>query len=87
MVPHGGGSRVSIFDDCRWVILSNFTTVRLYSKRRGQVYAHAFNLADLANPETLRLFRFLLDRRRLLGAPNPATIRGHVSRQSTRGRQ
>jgi len=57
------------FDDCRWVILSNFTTVRLYSKRRGQVYAHAFNLADLANPETLRLFRFLLDRERLLGSP------------------
>ncbi|MDD4060284.1 MAG: N-6 DNA methylase [Kiritimatiellae bacterium] len=57
------------FDDCRWVILSNFTTVRLYSKRRGQVYAHAFNLADLADPEALRLFRFLLDRERLLGSP------------------
>ena len=62
------------FDDCRWVILSNFTTVRLYSKRRGQVYAHALNLADLANPETLRLFLFLLSRERLLGSsaqPSP----------------
>ncbi|MEI7945271.1 MAG: type IIL restriction-modification enzyme MmeI, partial [bacterium] len=57
------------FDDCRWVILSNFTTVRLYSKRRGQGYAHAFNLADLANPEALRLFLFLLSRERLLGSP------------------
>ena len=64
----------SEFDDCRWVILSNFTTLRLYSKRRGQVYAHAFNLADLANPETLRLFLFLLNRERLLGSstqPSP----------------
>jgi|GEM_PF-1342023 len=62
------------FDDCRWVILSNFTTLRLYSKRRGQVYAHALNLADLANPETLRLFLFLLSRERLLGSstqPSP----------------
>ena len=62
------------FDDCRWVILSNFITVRLYSKRRGQVYAHAFNLADLANPETLRLFLFLISRERLLGSstqPSP----------------
>jgi len=57
------------FDDCRWVILSNFTTVRLYSKRRGQVYAYAFNLADLAKPEPLRLFLFLFSRERLLGSP------------------
>jgi hypothetical protein len=57
------------FDDCRWVILSNFTTVRLYSKRRGQVYAHAFNLADLASPDSLRLVLFLLSRERLLGTP------------------
>jgi hypothetical protein len=57
------------FDDCRWVIVSNFTTVRLYSKRRGQVYAQEFAVADLAKPESLRLFLFLLGRERLLAQP------------------
>lgn len=58
------------FDDCRWVVVSNFTTIRLYSKRRGQVYAHVFNVADLAAPEPLRRFLFLLSRERLI-APEP----------------
>ncbi|MBN2452383.1 MAG: N-6 DNA methylase [Lentisphaeria bacterium] len=57
------------FDDCRWVIVSNFVTLRLYSKRRGQGYAHVFRMADLADPETLRLFVFLLGRERLLAEP------------------
>ena len=61
------------FDDCRWVIVSNFTTVCLYSKRRGQVYAHAFDVADLANPESLRLFLFLLGRERLIAPPPQAS--------------
>jgi hypothetical protein len=61
------------FDDCRWVIVSNFTTVCLYSKRRGQVYAHAFDVADLAKPESLRLFLFLLGRERLIAPPPQAS--------------
>jgi SAM-dependent methyltransferase len=52
------------------VVVSNFTTLRLYSKRRGQVYAHVFHLADLATPDALRRFLFLLGRERLV-APEP----------------
>ena len=58
------------FDDCRWVILSNFVTIRLYSKRRGQGYCHEIRTADLADQATLREFLFLLSRNRLLGDPD-----------------
>ena len=57
------------FDDCRWVIVSNFVTLRLYSKNRGQGYAHEFAFADLAKPEVLHLFHFLLGRERLMAEP------------------
>lgn len=57
------------FDDCRWVIVSDFVSIRLYSKRRGQAYAHEFRLADLADPEALRRFVFLLGRRQLIAEP------------------
>ena len=57
------------FDDCRWALVSNFTTIRLYSKRRGQAYAHAFRLEDLSDEATLREFLFLLHRDRLIAEP------------------
>ncbi|MFH1314705.1 MAG: DNA methyltransferase, partial [Candidatus Eisenbacteria bacterium] len=57
---------VTQFDDCRWVIVSNFETVRLYGKIRGQGYWHEFQLAELEEPSTLRQFLFLLSRESLL---------------------
>ncbi len=57
------------FDDCRWAIVSNFLVVRLYSKKRGQGYAHDFRLADLADQTVLRQFLCLLHRDRLLALP------------------
>jgi len=57
------------FDDCRWVILSDFVTIRLYSKRRGQGYCHEFRIADLTEPRVLRELLFLLSRSRLLAEP------------------
>lgn len=60
---------LSKFDDCRWVIVSNFVTLRLYSKQRGQGYGIEFNLADLENPDTLKAFLYLLGRDRLIAQP------------------
>ena len=57
---------VTQFDDCRWVIVSNFETVRLYSKIRGQGYWHEFQLAKLEESDTLRQFLFLLSRESLV---------------------
>jgi hypothetical protein len=57
---------VTQFDDCRWVIVSNFETLRLYSKTRGQGYWHEFHLAELSTPDALRQFLYLLSRNSLM---------------------
>jgi type I restriction-modification system DNA methylase subunit len=54
-------------DGCRWVIVSNFSEVRLYRTDRGQGYGQRFQLAELADPERLATFLFLLSRPTLLG--------------------
>lgn len=54
------------FDGCRWVIVSNFVTIRLYSTARGQACCHEWRVADLAKEETLREFVFLLHKDRLI---------------------
>ncbi len=54
-------------DGCRWVIVSNYMELRLYRTDRGQGYYQRFEIADLADPERLRAFCFLLGRKTLLG--------------------
>lgn len=54
-------------DGCRWVIVSNFLEIRLYRTDRGQGYGQRFQLAELAEPERLATFLFLLSRPTLLG--------------------
>ncbi|HAS50874.1 MAG TPA: restriction endonuclease, partial [Gammaproteobacteria bacterium] len=54
-------------DGCRWVIVSNFSEVRLYRTDRGQGYGQHFQLAELADPDRLAVFLFLLSRATLLG--------------------
>ena len=58
-------------DGCRWVMVGNFLELRLYRTDRGQGYCQHFALADLANPDGLATFLFLLSRVTLLG-PDPA---------------
>jgi hypothetical protein len=55
-------------DGCRWVLVSNFLELRLYRTDRGQGYCQRFALADLADPERLRTFLFLLSRESLFGS-------------------
>lgn len=59
-------------DGCRWVVLSNFQELRLYRTERGQGYCQRFQLAELAGPDRLAEFVFLLGRNTLLG-PGPDT--------------
>ncbi len=54
-------------DGCRWLIVSNFSEVRLYRTERSQGYGQRFLLAELADPERLVTFLFLLSRATLLG--------------------
>ena len=55
-------------DGCRWVLVGNFSELRLYRTDRGQGYCQRFFLADLADPDRLGDFLFLLSRGTLLGA-------------------
>ena len=55
-------------DGCRWVMVSNFVELRLYRTDRGQGYGQRFALADLATPDGLDAFLFLLSRATLLGS-------------------
>ena len=55
-------------DGCRWVLVGNFSELRLYRTDRGQGYCQRFFLADLADPDRLGDFLFLLSRPTLLGA-------------------
>jgi len=72
-------------DGCRWVIVSNYLELRLYRTDRGQGYYQRFEIADLADPERLRAFCFLLGRETLLGAEPPTThtVESAVERLAT----
>jgi hypothetical protein len=54
-------------DGCRWVLVGNFIELRLYRTDRGQGYCQRFLLAELADPERMEDFLFLLSRDTLLG--------------------
>ncbi len=54
-------------DGCRWVVVSNFTTIRLYRTDRGQGYCHIFEMTNIDTDESLSEFLFLMLRGNLLG--------------------
>ncbi|WP_295456475.1 type IIL restriction-modification enzyme MmeI [uncultured Thiodictyon sp.] len=57
-------------DGCRWVVVSNFIEIRLYRTDRGQGYCQRFTLEELADPDRLAAFVFLMHRSTLMG-PDP----------------
>jgi hypothetical protein len=54
-------------DGCKWVIVSNFTTIRLYRTERGQGYCNLFETGQLANTDKLNELLYLLGQPTLLG--------------------
>ena len=69
-----GFSYVPKFDNCRWVIVSNFLTVRLYSAARGEAYYQQWRIADLAQPETLCGFLYCLRKDHLISESHLGVI-------------
>ncbi len=67
-------SYVPKFDNCKWVIVSNFVTLRLYSSARGEGYFHQWNIADLKNPESLREFLYCLQKDHLISESQVSII-------------
>jgi len=51
-------SYVPKFDGCRWVIVSNFITLRLYNSARGEGYFHQWDIAHLEDQEKAREFLY-----------------------------
>lgn len=54
------------FDGVRWVIVSNFRIIRLYSTIRGQAYRHEFKVSDFKDEARLNEFVFLMHKDRLI---------------------
>ena len=63
-----GFGYVPKFDGCRWVVVSNYRTVRLYRTTRGEGYAWSVDVGRLDEPDVLRETLAVLARERLLGA-------------------
>ncbi|MFH0702629.1 MAG: hypothetical protein V2B14_03715 [bacterium] len=54
------------FDQCDWVIVSNFKEIRLYHKSRGQGFYKKFDILDLHDEKEFKHFYFLLCKENLL---------------------
>ena len=67
-------SYVPKFDNCRWVIVSNFINLRLYNSARGEGYCHQWNVADLKDPDTCREFLYCLRKDHLISELDASII-------------
>jgi type I restriction-modification system DNA methylase subunit len=61
-----GWSYANHTPDCRWVIVSNYRELRLYSTSESTKYYQLFTLEDLADFYTFKQFYFLLCRQNFL---------------------
>jgi Eco57I restriction-modification methylase/TaqI-like C-terminal specificity domain len=62
-----GFGYVSKFDGCRWVIVSNFVSIRLYWTVRGEAYVWTLDVSRLNEPAVLAEALTVLHADRLLG--------------------
>ena len=46
--------------ECNWIIVSNYREIRLYHKSHSDKHYEVFRLEDLAEPDELKRFRYLL---------------------------
>lgn len=69
-------------DSCRWILISNFTEVRLYSKFRSEEYFETFQLQQLDDPEQFRRFYYTLCRDNLVGREDSVSEIEDLLRQS-----
>ncbi|PKN02847.1 hypothetical protein CVU76_02370 [Candidatus Dojkabacteria bacterium HGW-Dojkabacteria-1] len=53
-------------DKCKWIIVSNFKEIRLYSKSRSQEYFERFMVLDLLDEQEFKRFYFLLSKDNLI---------------------
>lgn len=61
-------------DSCKWIIVSNFKEIRLYSKYRSMEYYESFKLEELKDPVKLRQFYYLLSRENLISEAGNSVV-------------
>ena len=61
-----GFSYTNKLDKCRWVIVSNFTEIRLYQVGRSKEYYEIFYLNELDDIEEFKRFHYLLSKNNLI---------------------
>ena len=71
---------VSKFPGCRWVVVSNFRTLRLYRTTRGEGYAYEVEVADLRHEGKLRELLAVLHVEQLLSATGESATEQLVER-------
>lgn len=74
-------------DSCKWIIVSNFKEIRLYSKFRSIDYYESFKLEDLTDPAHFREFYFLLSMPNLISEVKNSTIDDLLAERSERTRE
>ena len=74
-------------DKCKWIIVSNFKEIRLYSKFRSTDYYESFKLEELENPTTFREFYFLLSRENLITEVGNSIVDDLLAERTERTRE
>ena len=64
----------SKLDTCRWIIISNFRILRLYSKQHSLDFYEEFDLENLDNEEELKTFIYLLKKGHLISTDEKSLV-------------
>lgn len=73
-------------DSCKWIIVSNFREIRLYSKFRSEDYYESFLLDQLTDPREFRRFYYLLCRQNLISEAGASEIDNLLTQSSRRSK-
>lgn len=82
-----GWDYLNALPECTWVIVSNFSRIRLYHRDHGSRAYEEFTLRELRRIERFREFYYLLGRGGLLRTPLESTPRAEVLLNLTGERQ
>lgn len=62
------------YEDCNWIIVSNFKEIRLYNKQKTQEYFEKFEILSLHNEAEFRRFYYLLSKTNLISKDKDSAI-------------
>jgi hypothetical protein len=78
---------LNVQPECPWGIVSNFSTIRLYHRKKGMLFYEEFNLQELRNRDRFNEFYFIFAREGLIGSAAGADPRAATLLEKTQKRQ